>query len=150
MTPDQIFSIVNMVAVAAWVLLAVWPRRRWADFIAGMAVPAVLAAVYVAIIVTKWTESEGGFSSLPAVATLFDNPWLLVAGWTHYLAFDLLVGAWEVRDARGHGIPHLLVLPCLALTFLFGPAGWMLYMLVRTSRLRSVPGWMQAVPHEES
>jgi hypothetical protein len=150
MTPDQIFSIVNMVAVAAWVLLAVWPRRRWADFIAGMAVPAVLAAVYVAIIVTKWTESEGGFSSLPAVATLFDNPWLLLAGWTHYLAFDLLVGAWEVRNARGHGIPHLLVLPCLALTFLFGPAGWMLYMLVRTSRLRSVPGWMQAVPHEES
>ena len=151
MTPNQIFSIVNMVALAAWVLLAVLPRRRWAaDVIAGVAVPALLAAVYIAIIATKWTESDGGFSSLPAVATLFGNPWLLLAGWTHYLAFDLLVGSWEVRDARGHRIPHLLVLPCLALTFLFGPAGWMLYMGLRTWRLRSVPDWMQAVPHEES
>ena len=50
MTPDQVFSIVNVVAVAAWVLLAVLPRRRWVvTLIAGMAVPAMLAAVYVAV-----------------------------------------------------------------------------------------------------
>jgi hypothetical protein len=149
MTPNQIFSIVNVVAAGAWVLLAVWPRRRWAaNAIAGIAVPALLAAVYIAIIVTKWAGSAGGFSSLPAVATLFGNPWLLLAGWTHYLAFDLLIGGWEVRDARERGIPHLLVLPCLALTFLFGPAGWMLYIALRTSRLRSVPRRVQAVTHE--
>ena len=46
-------------------------------------------------------SSSGGFSSLSDVATLFGNPWLLLAGWTHYLAFDLFVGSWEVRDARG-------------------------------------------------
>ena len=150
MTPNQIFPIVNMIAAGAWVLLAVLPRRRRAAEVAGMAVPALLAAVYIAIMVTKWAGSTGGFSSLPAVATLFGNPWLLLAGWTHYLAFDLLVGGWEVRDARQREIPHLLVLPCLALTFLFGPAGWMLYMALRTSRLRSVPGWVQAGAHEES
>jgi len=119
----------------------VLPDRRWAaDMIAGVAVPALLASVYIAIIVTRWAGSEGGFSSLPAVATLFGNPWLLLAGWTHYLAFDLLVGRWEVRDARQRSIPHIFVLPCLALTFLFGPAGWLLYMALRTSRLRSLPG----------
>jgi hypothetical protein len=150
MTPNQVFSIANILAVGAWVLLAVVPGRRWANRIAGLAVPALLAAVYIALIVTNWGGSSGGFSSLPAVAALFSNPWLLLAGWTHYLAFDLLVGSWEVRDARERGIPHLLVLPCLALTFLFGPAGWMLYMAVRTSRLRSVPGWVQAGAHEES
>ena len=109
-----------------------------------MAVPALLAGLYIAIIVTKWGGSAGGFSSLPAVATLFSNPWLLLAGWTHYLAFDLLVGSWEVRDARDRGIPHLLVLPCLALTFLFGPAGWMLYMALgdsRSRRLRLGASW---------
>src|SRR5687768_16017842 len=138
MTPNQIFSIVNMVAVAAWVLLAVLPRRRWAaDVIAGIAVPASLAAVYVAIIATKWTESDGGFSSLPAVATLFGNPWLLLAGWTHYLAFDLLVGSWEVRDAAERGVPYFLLLPCLVLTFLFGPAGWLLYLGARAVMTRA-------------
>ena len=153
MTPNQLFSIVNMVAIGAWVLLAVAPERRWANAIARVAVPVLLAAVYIVLIVTKWGDSAGGFSSLPAVASLFSNPWLLLAGWTHYLLFDLLVGGWEVRDARARGIPHLLVLPCLALTFLFGPAGWMLYIFsrtLRTSRLRSVPGWVQAGAHEES
>jgi hypothetical protein len=133
MTPDQTFSLVNLVALASWVLLALLPRRRWvADIVAGMAVPAFLAAVYVGIIATKWAGSAGGFSSLSAVAMLFNNRWLLLAGWTHYLAFDLFVGSWEVRDARDRGVPHLLVLPCLALTFLFGPAGWILYVAIRS------------------
>ena len=133
MTSDHIFSLVNFIALLSWILLALLPRRRWiADVLAGVAVPAVLAAVYVAIIATQWAGSSGGFTSLPAVATLFSNPWLLLAGWTHYLAFDLFVGSWEVRDARDRGVPHLLVLPCLALTFLFGPAGWLLYLAMRS------------------
>jgi len=132
MTPNQIFSLVNLVALGSWVLLAVLPRRRWvANVVTGMAIPALLATVYIAIVATKWGGSAGGFSSLPAVAMLFSNPWLLLAGWTHYLAFDLFVGSWEARDARDHGIPHLMVLPCLVLTFLFGPAGWLLYLGVR-------------------
>ena len=133
MTPDQMFSLVNLAALASWVLLALLPRRRWvADIVAGIAVPAFLAAVYVGIVATQWAGSSGGFSSLSAVAMLFSNPWLLLAGWTHYLAFDLFVGSWEVRDARDRGVPHLLVLPCLALTFLFGPAGWILYVAIRS------------------
>jgi hypothetical protein len=133
MTPDRIFALVNLVALSSWVLLALLPRRRWVtDVVAGMAVPGLLAAVYVAIIASKWAGTSGGFSSLSAVGTLFSNPWLLLAGWTHYLAFDLFVGSWEVRDARDRGVPYLLVFPCLALTFLFGPAGWLLYLTMRS------------------
>src|SRR6266566_35749 len=62
---------------------------------------------------------------------LFSNRWLVLAGWIHYLAFDLFVGSWEVRDARERGIPHLAVVPCLLLTFMFGPAGWLAYSGVR-------------------
>ena len=79
----------------------------------GGTASALLATVYVAIIATKSGEGTGGFSSLQDVSALFGNPWLLLAGWTHYLAFDLLVGAWEVRDARDRRIRHLLVLPLL-------------------------------------
>lgn len=131
MTPQQIFPVVNLIALLAWVALAVLPRQRWvAKTIAGLAVPAVLAVVYAALIVLNW-GGPGSFSSLDGVARLFSNPWLLLAGWVHYLAFDLLVGAWEVQDARARGVSHLLVLPCLFLTFMFGPAGWLLYQGVR-------------------
>ena len=59
--------------------------------------------------------------------------WVLLAGWVHYLCFDLLVGCWEVRDARDRGVPYMLVIPCLVLTFMFGPAGWLLYQGVRSA-----------------
>jgi hypothetical protein len=132
MTPNQIFSIVNPIALAAWILLAVLPRSRWvAGVITAFVVPAFFSVTYITIIVTQFGNGCGGFSSLPAVAALFSNPWLLLAGWIHYLAFDLFVGSWEVRDARDRGIPHLAVVPCLALTFLFGPAGWLLYIVMR-------------------
>ncbi len=131
MTPPQIFPVVNLIALLAWVALAALPRQPWvAKTIAGWAVPAVPAMVYAALIVSNW-GGPGSFSSLDGVALLFSNPWLLLAGWVHYLAFDLLVGAWEVQDARARGVWHLLVLPCLFLTFMFGPVGWLLYQGIR-------------------
>jgi hypothetical protein len=99
--------------------------------VCGLVVPALLAAAYVALIASNWGSANGGFSSLAGVSALFSSPWLLLAGWIHYLAFDLLVGTWEVRDALARDIPQLLVVPCLALTFMFGPAGWLLYAGLR-------------------
>ena len=137
MTPNQVFSIANGMAVVAWLMLIVLPRQRWVTgVLAPVAMPSVFAAIYVAIIATQWKGSAGGFSSLPAVATLFSQPWLLLAGWVHYLAFDLIVGSWEVRDARERGIPHIAVVPCLALTFMFGPAGWLAYSGLRSAYAR--------------
>jgi hypothetical protein len=137
MSPNQIFAVANFAALCCWLLLVVLPDRRWVNhLVSGVAVPAVFAALYTIIIAINFAGSEGGFSSLPDVALLFRNPWLLLAGWIHYLAFDLLVGSWEARDARDRGIGHLFVVPCLILTFLFGPAGWLLYLGVRT-RLRT-------------
>jgi hypothetical protein len=136
MTPNQTFDILNLIALVAWALLLLSPRLpRWTSTVTGAIVPGVLAAVYTAIVAATWAASEGGFSSLADVAALFSNPWILLAGWTHYLAFDLLVGNWEMRDARTRGIPYVLVLPCLVLTFLFGPAGWLLYLTVRSVRV---------------
>ena len=138
MTANHVFSIVNPIALLSWLLLIALPRRRWViDVVAGFAVPVLFAIVYTAIILTNFFGSAGGFSSLPDVALLFSNPWLLLAGWTHYLAFDLLVGTWEVRDAGERGVSHLLLVPCLVLTFLLGPAGWLLYQVLRTWSVRA-------------
>ncbi len=132
MIANQLFSIVNLVALLGWVLLATFPQRRWpADVVCGWVIPALLSGVYVAIIAFTFGRSPGGFSSLPDVALLFSDPWLLLAGWVHYLAFDLFVGSWIVRDARDRQIRHLFLLPSLALTFLFGPGGWLSYLLLR-------------------
>jgi hypothetical protein len=134
-TPELLFTITNNTAVLAWILLAVLPWRPWVtDIVTGKVVPAVFAVIYVGIVATTFGRADGSFMSLGGVATLFGNPWLLLAGWLHYLAFDLLIGTWEARDARERGIPQWLLVPCLFLTLMFGPAGWALYMVVRGMR----------------
>ena len=76
-------------------------------------------------------NATNGDGSLPAVAELFADRWLLLAGWVHYLAFDLLVGRWEAEDAARHGVSPWLATPCLGLTFMFGPIGWLAYLATR-------------------
>jgi hypothetical protein len=133
MTAEQLFSILNLIAVAGWLLLVLLPRVRWVATVVPVVVPALLALVYVVLVVTTLPGSDGGFSSLAGVSALFANPWALLAGWTHYLAFDLFIGGWELRDAQARGISHLLVVPVLVLTFLLGPAGLLLYLAIRRS-----------------
>jgi len=82
--------------------------------------------------------AQGGFGSLADVAALFSQPGLLLAGWVHYLAFDLFIGAWEVRDARRHSVSHLLVIPCLITTFLLGPIGLLAYVILRVTKARTL------------
>ncbi len=133
MTVEQIFSIANLLSVLGWILLALLPHRRWVtDVMAGKAVPALFAVAYIAIVIAVFPRAEGSFSTLAGVAVLFANPWLLLAGWLHYLAFDLLIGTWEARDSVERGVPRWLLVPCLFLTLMFGPMGWIIYMLVRT------------------
>jgi hypothetical protein len=135
MTPDMLFQLANPLAMLGWVVLAFSPLApRAAGLVAGLAIPALFAVAYAALILAFWWGAPGGFDSLPNVMTLFTSPEIALAGWVHYLAFDLFVGAWEVRTARREAIPHLLVLPCLLLTFLFGPAGFLLFLGIRAAR----------------
>ena len=130
---DAVFALCNAAVVPAWLLLAVAPEWIWTRRIVhSVLYPAVLGAVYGVGFATLGPAPEGGgFGTLRGVMTLFDVPQLVLIGWVHYLVFDLFVGAWEVRDARRRGIRHLLVIPCLALTFLFGPMGLLLYLALR-------------------
>jgi hypothetical protein len=129
-----------------------WPdRRRWPDGCCwrwfrcasagrrprGLGIALLISALYAALIGVYWTRGEGGFGSLADVARLFEHRGLLLAGWVHYLAFDLLVGVWIRGEAGRIGLPQAFVVPCLLLTFLFGPVGWLLFMALRLFRLRT-------------
>lgn len=132
MNAEQIFSIANSVALISWTILIIAPRwfvaRR---IILSGAIPLLLSAAYLVLIVLFFGSADGGFGSLADVIQLFTNEWAALAGWIHYLAFDLLVGAWAVKDARAKNISHWFVAPCLVLTFMLGPIGFLLYSILR-------------------
>lgn len=131
MPAAQIFEIASTAVLPGWLLLIFLPRWRFTMPVAAIGLPLVLAATYAIVLGSHWGESEGGFGSLKEVGMLFANPYALLGGWIHYLAFDLFIGAWEVRDAQKHQVPHLAVVPCLLLTFIFGPVGLLLYFVLR-------------------
>ena len=132
MNAEQIFSLANLLATVGWLLLIFAGKTRWAaPAVSGVVLPLLFAVVYSGLLAGHLAGSPGSFQTLAGVSALFENRWLLLAGWVHYLAFDLFIGAWQVRDARVQGISHLLVIPCLIFTFLFGPAGLLLYFLIR-------------------
>jgi hypothetical protein len=136
MTADTAFSVGNMLALTGWaaLVLAILSAqlRPWALRWAGLAVPALLAVAYVVLLAYgRDAFGEGGFSSIAGVRALFANDFALTAGWLHYLAFDLFVGAWIVREGRDAGMPGWLLLVCLPPTFLFGPVGLLLFFALR-------------------
>ncbi|WOI53677.1 ABA4-like family protein [Parvularcula sp. LCG005] len=141
MTPDELFPIVNAVPLAGWAALVFLPFWRGTQWITAIILPLLLSTAYVLLLVPGLVQAggmAGDFTSLEGVKTLLASDGGALVGWIHYLAFDLFVGAWEARDAKRNGVPHLLLVPCLILTFMLGPTGLLLYFIIRTVRNRGL------------
>jgi hypothetical protein len=132
MSLDLLFTIANGFALVGWLLLALAPRSRLthAAVVSG-AMSLLLAVLYTGLLWRFYGTVDGGFGSLPEVVELFRDPAMVLTGWVHYLAFDLFIGGWQLRDSQRRGVPHLLLLPCLGLTLMFGPVGLLAYHVVR-------------------
>ena len=133
MTADSLFALANNLVLPAWLLLVIAPGWEWTQRLVHAAwIPMLLGGAYLGLALLGPGAPEGAdFSTLPGVMRLFDSPVAVLAGWIHYLVFDLFVGAWEVRDARRRGVSHLWVVPCLVVTLMLGPAGLLLYLGIR-------------------
>jgi hypothetical protein len=134
MSDAQWFQIANSAALVCWIALVLQPKRVAPTL--RFAVPAAFAVLYIWALASAPRNPDGGFGSLAQVKALFTQDRAILAGWVHYLAFDLFIGCWEVLDARDRGINHWLVVPCLFLTFMFGPVGLLLYFGVRLAHAR--------------
>lgn len=108
------------------------------NLICSVLLPGILALAYLGLIATNVSSLGGGFGSLDSITELFADRDILLAGWIHYLAFDLFIGAWQVREARRINVSHLLVAPCLIFTFLFGPTGLLLFFVLKMSVTRRI------------
>ncbi|HYC55812.1 MAG TPA: ABA4-like family protein [Candidatus Binatia bacterium] len=130
---DRLFLICNYGVLPAWGMLAIHPGTRLTHWLVhSVFIPMLLGGVYLFLMLGAVEAPEGaGFTSLQGVMRFFDSPRLTLAGWVHYLAFDLFVGAWEARDAVRRGIRRVWLLPCLLLTLLAGPIGLLLYLTIR-------------------
>jgi hypothetical protein len=129
------FQVTNTIALVAWIALVLFPGQRVVSGLAcAVIVPAVLAVAYAAVIGWKFAtlgSPPGDVMTLAGLKAVFTDDWVFAAAWTHYLVFDMVVGAWIARDAVRLGIPWPLRTVALVLTFLSGPVGFLVHVLSR-------------------
>ena len=136
MTPEVLFKYANIFAMLGWLVLilgVVLNRELLRDRIAGLYWPLALSAGYCVALYLGFGTTGGSFETLPGVRQLFSGDWTLLAGWVHYLAFDLFIGAWIARDANASGVSRWFLIPVLPLTFLFGPVGFLLFHVFKAA-----------------
>ncbi|WP_430410671.1 ABA4-like family protein [Kordia sp.] len=138
MSPSEVFSIVGMLAMSMWILMVFLPKWNVTRFfIDYKIIPIVLSIVYVIYIIQAMQIGGGmDFGSLQSVMTLFTEEHAVLAGWVHYLAFDLLIGMWILNQNETVKIHHLLIIPCLFATFMLGPVGFLLFIIMKAIKLK--------------
>lgn len=129
------YTLINALVVPAWALLLVLPRSPITQaLVHSMLWPVLMGSIYATLLIASLAygqaHPDAGFS-FTGVQALFDHPNGVLVGWTHFLVFDLFVGAWIARDAQRREISHIVTVPCLLGAFLFGPVGLLLYALIR-------------------
>lgn len=138
MTPGAVFSIANTIVLPMWLLMIVapkWKVTRWlTDY---RLIPLLLSIVYVIYIAIA--IQAGGmmdFGSLTSVMELFTEENAVLAGWVHYLAFDLLVGMWLLDQNRSIQINQWVMAPVLVFTFMLGPVGFLLFNILKSFKTK--------------
>lgn len=138
MSPDSVFQICSSIAMLGWVVLLLL-SPFWSSFdkfLIGVII-VLFAVVYTWLIFQVFRPGDfEKFGTLDGVMDLFTNETAVTAGWVHYLAFDLMVGTWEKKNGLKYNIHHLWLVPCFLLTFMLGPIGLLLYLLIRSIKTR--------------
>jgi hypothetical protein len=142
MSAENFFQATNTLALLAWIALVLFPARKLVSaMLCAVVVPGILALGYAAIIAWKLTVNgppPGDVMTLAGLRNVFDDDWVFAAAWTHYLVFDMVVGAWIARDSVRLGMPWVLRTAALVLTFLAGPVGFLLHVLGRAALRKTV------------
>lgn len=130
--PGGAVTLGNALASLGWLVLIAGPRRWPAlNAVPRLVLPLLFSVVYAAFALPSVFSGAGDFSSLDGIRTLFGSDAALAAGWLHYLAFDLFVGAWIAARSDEAGIARLVQAPILLATFLLGPLGLLLFHVTR-------------------
>lgn len=139
MQAAAIFSFGNSFVLLGWILLIVLPKWKYTQAIVMNGIILILAVLYT-FMIGKGIETfdPNSFSTLANVKLLFQQDDAVAAGWLHYLAFDLFVGAYIVRASLKLHLSRWIYTLILPFTFMFGPVGYLLFFIAKTIKTKSL------------
>lgn len=147
---QTVFSVANILAMIAWVILIALPRRPLSLAAVLYLGVGLLSLTYTVGIVGLMggffdpvgpADAQVDFTTMEGVQSIFASQGGTTIGWVHYLAFDLFVGLWIARDADAKEFSRWLQAPILLATFLAGPVGLFVWLVIRERRARAQGRW---------
>jgi hypothetical protein len=133
---ETLFQISNILVLPFWLVMIALPHWRWTQrIIASPWIAAPTALIYAILVLPSAATLLPALAqpTLAGIAALLGTPEAAAIAWAHFLTFDLLTGRWAYLDSRARKISAWVMAPILLLTFLLGPLGFLLYLLVRSA-----------------
>jgi len=138
---ETAFQIANLLVLPQWLLMIGAPRWRVTQWLVrSYLIPVLLACLYAYFIFSGGPLNFNDFSTFEGVKSLFSKggDGAVLAGWIHYLAFDLVAGSFVLKDSQEKNISHWWIVLPLFFCFMLGPIGLLAYWVIRTGYERKI------------
>ena len=137
-TIETLYMWVNLGVLPFWFILIVFPQSHLSRIFVTSIFPFfILSGVYIFILYKSYLigyDFDGNFSlylGLSELSRLFEDHLYIMFFWTHFIAINLFIGGWIVKDSQKFSINKVLMAVPLIVTYLIGPIGLFLYWIIR-------------------
>ncbi len=137
-TIEILYMWINLGVLPFWFILIVFPQSHLSRiFVASIFPFFILSGVYIFILYKSYLigyDFNGNFTlylGLSELSRLFEDHLYIMIFWTHFIAINLFIGGWIVKDSQKFSINKVLMAVPLIVTYLIGPLGLLLYWIIR-------------------
>ena len=137
-TIETLYMWTNLGVLPFWFILIVFPQSHLSRIFVTSIFPFfILSGVYIFILYKSYLigyDFDGNFSlylGLNELSRLFEDHLYIMIFWTHFIAINLFIGGWIVKDSQKFSINKVLMAVPLIVTYLIGPIGLFLYWIIR-------------------
>ena len=137
-TTEMFYLWVNIGVLPFWILIVFFPQSHLCKYLATSIFPIfLLSSAYIFILYKAYLGSfdfANNFSlylGLNSVSELFRDDYYLLMFWTHFVAVNLFIGGWILKDAQKLYVNKIVLAFPLIVTYLIGPIGLFIYWIIR-------------------
>ena len=137
-TIETLYMWINLGVLPFWFILIMFPQSHLSRIFETSIFPFfILSGVYIFILYKSYLigyDFDGNFSlylGLSELSRLFEDHLYIMIFWTHFIAINLFIGGWIVKDSQKFSINKVLIAVPLIVTYLIGPIGLFLYWIIR-------------------
>ena len=137
-TIETLYMWINLGVLPFWFILIIFPQSHLSRIFVTSVFPFfILSGVYIFILYKSYLigyDFDGNFTlylGLSELSRLFEDHLYIMIFWTHFIAINLFIGGWIVKDSQKFSINKVLMALPLIVTYLIGPIGLFLYWIIR-------------------